>query len=51
MGAYAAIALAEGAITAVIARALLRVRPDLVQAARRPARPSGRANPATAASR
>jgi len=36
MGAYAAIALAEGAITAVIVRALLRVRPDLVRVARRP---------------
>jgi cobalt/nickel transport system permease protein len=33
MGAYAAIALAEGAITAVIVRALLRVRPDLVRVA------------------
>ena len=36
MGAYAAIALAEGAITAVIVRALLRVRPDLVRVSRRP---------------
>ena len=33
MGAYAAIALAEGAITAVIVRALVRVRPDLVRVA------------------
>jgi cobalt/nickel transport system permease protein len=45
MGAYAAIALAEGAITAVIVSALLGVRPDLVRVAHRPARA------ATAASR
>ncbi len=35
LGAYAAIALIEGAITALIVRALLRVRPDLVRVARR----------------
>ena len=51
LGAYAVIALAEGAITAVIVRALLRVRPDLVRVARRPARVAARGNPATAASR
>lgn len=43
MGAYAVIALAEGAITAVIVRALLRVRPDLVRVARHSARISPRA--------
>jgi cobalt/nickel transport system permease protein len=37
LGAYAVIALAEGAITAVIVRALLRVRPDLVRITRRKA--------------
>jgi cobalt/nickel transport system permease protein len=38
LGAYAAIALIEGTITAVIVRALMRARPDLVRVARRPAR-------------
>src|SRR5262245_17479877 len=51
MGAYAVIALAEGAITAVIVRALVRVRPDLVRAARPAARVSVRARSAPAVSR
>ena len=38
LGAYAVISLVEGAITALIVRALLRVRPDLVRVARRRAR-------------
>jgi cobalt/nickel transport system permease protein len=51
MGAYAVIALAEGAITAVIVRALLRVRPDLVRVSRHSARVAARGNPVAAASR
>ena len=51
MGAYAVIAVLEGTITAVIVRALLRVRPDLVRVARDSARVSARGNPVAAASR
>jgi cobalt/nickel transport system permease protein len=51
MGAYAVIALVEGTITAVIVRALLRVRPDLVRVARLPVRAPSRGNAVAAASR
>jgi cobalt/nickel transport system permease protein len=51
LGAYAVIAVVEGAITSAIVRALLRVRPDLVRVARAPARAAARGNPVAAASR
>jgi cobalt/nickel transport system permease protein len=38
LGAYAVISVVEGVITALIVRALVRVRPDLVRVARRRAR-------------
>ncbi len=36
LGSYAVVALIEGVITALIVRALLALRPDLVRARRRP---------------
>jgi cobalt/nickel transport system permease protein len=35
-GAYAVVALIEGVVTALLLRALLAIRPDLVRARRRP---------------